>query len=100
MKKILSANGSECEYIGRTFVDVAVGEEDEYEHCRVVDVVKSDSFNGVYFSITTIRNVQRSHQKMQWSKLYVQSFRHGKREDPTSFGTLKIDIFKVVGCGD
>ena len=45
----ISANGSEREYIGRTFVDVAIGEEDEYEHGKVVDVVKSDSFNGVYF---------------------------------------------------
>ena len=51
-------------------------------------------------SITTIRDVQCNQQKMQWSKLRVQSFHHGKREDLTSFGTLKIDIFKVLGCGD
>ena len=28
---------------------IAVGEEDEYKHGKVVDVVESDSFNGVYF---------------------------------------------------
>ena len=37
---------------------------------------------------------------MQWSKLRGQSFHHGKREDLTLFGTLKIDIFKALGCGD
>ena len=26
-----------------------IGEEGEYKHGKVVDVVKSDSFNGVYF---------------------------------------------------
>ena len=53
-------------------------------------------------SITTIRvrDVQYNQQKMQWSKLRAQSFHHGEREDLTSFGTLKIDIFKVLGCGE
>ena len=37
------------EYIGRSFVGVAVGEEDEYTRGKVVDVVKSDSFNSVHF---------------------------------------------------
>ena len=48
-------------------------------------------------SITTIRDAQCNQQKMQWSKLRVQSFHHGKREDVTSLGTLKIDIFEVFG---
>ena len=39
-------------------------------------------------------------QKIKWSKLRVQSFQHGKREDLTSLGTLKIGIFKVLGRGD
>ena len=51
-------------------------------------------------SANNIRDVQRSQQKMQLSKLRAQSFHHGKREDLTSFGTLKIDIFKVLGYGD
>ena len=46
---IIDWNPDSKEYIGRTFVDVAIGEEDEYEHGKVVDVVKSNSFNGVYF---------------------------------------------------
>ena len=45
----ISASGPEREYIGRSFDDVAVGEEDKYKHGKVVDVVESDSFNGVYF---------------------------------------------------
>ena len=31
--------------------------------------------------------------------LHVQSFRHGKKEDLTWFGTLKINIFEAFGCG-
>ena len=34
---------------------------------------------------------------MKWSKLRAWSFHHGKREDLTSLGTLKIDIFEVFG---
>ena len=33
-------------------------------------------------------------------KTACTEFHHGKRKDLTSFGTLKIDIFKVLGCGD
>ena len=33
-------------------------------------------------------------------KTACTEFHHGKREDLTSFGTLKIDIFKVLVCGD
>ena len=43
----ISASGPEREYMGRSFVDVAVGEEDEYKHGKVVDVVERDSFNGL-----------------------------------------------------
>ena len=48
-------------------------------------------------SITTIRDIQFSQQKIKWSKLRAQSLHLGKREDLTSFGTLKID---VLGRGD
>ena len=45
----ISASGPEREYIGRTFIDVTVGEEDEFKHGKVVEVVECDSFEGVYF---------------------------------------------------
>ena len=67
----ISASGPEREYIGRTFIDVTVGEEDEFKRGKFVDVVECDSFEGVYFSTTTTRDVQRSQQKMKWSKLHA-----------------------------
>tara|TARA_A100001015_G_C14974877_1_gene706793 strand:- start:1135 stop:1446 length:312 start_codon:yes stop_codon:yes gene_type:complete len=45
----ISASGPERERIGRSFVDVVVGEEDEYKRGKVVDAAKSDSFDCVYF---------------------------------------------------
>ena len=48
--------------------------------------------------------VQCSQQKIKWSKLRAQNFHHGKRGDMASFGTLNIDVFKVLvlvlGHGD
>ena len=44
----ISASGPEREYIGRTFIDVTVGEEDEFKRGKVVEVVECDSFEGVY----------------------------------------------------
>ena len=68
---------------------------------KVVDVVKSDSFNGVHFQYYNHKSFPAQPTKMQWSKLHVQSFHLGKRKDLTSFafGTLKIDIFKVLVLG-
>ena len=45
----ISASGPKREYIGRTFIDVTVGEEDEFKHGEVVEVVECDSFEGVHF---------------------------------------------------
>ena len=62
------ASGPEHEYIGRSFVDVAVGEEDEYKHGEVVDVVKSDSFSGVYFPFYFLWRVDRSKNLAKFQK--------------------------------
>ena len=59
----ISASGPEREYIGRSFDDVAVGEEDKYKHGKVVDVVKSDSFNGVYFQYYNHRRCPATNKK-------------------------------------
>ena len=44
----ISASGPKREYIGRTSIDVTVGEEDEFGRGEVVEVVERDSFEGVH----------------------------------------------------
>ena len=59
------------------------------------------SFLGVTApTCVSVRNWDDSLDLLPCNKLCAQSFHRGKREDLTTFGTLKIDIFKVLWCGD
>ena len=54
---------------------------------------------------TIMRSFKEPSNDHRWNVSYrcwkrIQSFHYWQREDLTSFGTLKIGIFKVLECGD
>ena len=44
-----SVDGVERQYIGKTFVDVTLSDDDEFKLCTVVDVVQNDEYDSKFF---------------------------------------------------
>ena len=42
-------SGPEREYIGRTCLDITIGEDDDFKYGKVVELVKRNSFNSIHF---------------------------------------------------
>ena len=80
---------------------VTVGEEDEFKHGEVVEVVECDSFEGVYFQYYNHKRYPAQPTKDEMEQTACALFPPWKkRGSDFVWGPEIDDVFEVFGYGD